>query len=115
MPRFSAPGSVKAALSLGGGKFEFGSEAVTCPAGDLQGAALQSGALDAERLAEQTLTAIEAVDMPGLFTRISAGRARAEAKAAAARRNRRRSRWVGSKVATEFDPAANEKSPSVSC
>jgi aspartyl-tRNA(Asn)/glutamyl-tRNA(Gln) amidotransferase subunit A len=49
------------------------------------GAALQSGALDAERLAEQTLAAIEAVDMPGLFTRISAGRARAEAKAAAAR------------------------------
>lgn len=49
------------------------------------GAALQSGALDAERLAEQTLVAIEAADMPGLFTRISAGRARAEAKAAAAR------------------------------
>jgi aspartyl-tRNA(Asn)/glutamyl-tRNA(Gln) amidotransferase subunit A len=49
------------------------------------GAALQSGVIDAEQLAEQTLAAIAAADMPGLFARISAERARAEAKAASAR------------------------------
>ncbi len=49
------------------------------------GAALQSGALDAEVLVEQTLAAIAAADMPGLFTRISTERAQVEAKAASAR------------------------------
>jgi aspartyl-tRNA(Asn)/glutamyl-tRNA(Gln) amidotransferase subunit A len=49
------------------------------------GAALQAGVLDAEQLTEQTLASIAAANMPGLFTRISAERARAEAKAAAAR------------------------------
>jgi aspartyl-tRNA(Asn)/glutamyl-tRNA(Gln) amidotransferase subunit A len=49
------------------------------------GDALQSRTLDAERLTAETLAAIAAVDMPGLFTRIGAERARTEAKAAAVR------------------------------